>query len=128
MSIEFRPEQAGAGPRITGFAEGGFRIDGAIYSAALLTPAGVTAWEEPELTLTALEPILSLEPTPEFVLIGTGANMVRPSVEFVRAIEDRGIGVEAMDSRAAARAWGVLRSEDRWIVAALLPLDTDSHD
>ena len=28
----------------------------------------------------------------------------------------------AEDSRAAARAWGVLRGEGRWIVAALLPL------
>jgi len=27
-----------------------------------------------------------------------------------------------MDSRAAARAWGVLRAEERWIVAALMPL------
>jgi uncharacterized protein len=27
-----------------------------------------------------------------------------------------------MDSRAAARAWAVLRAEGRWIVAALLPL------
>jgi uncharacterized protein len=37
-------------------------------------------------------------------------------------MEARGLGVEAMDSRAAARAWGVLRAEGRWIVAALLPL------
>ena len=28
-----------------------------------------------------------------------------------------------MDSRAAARAWGVLRAEGREIVAALMPLD-----
>jgi uncharacterized protein len=27
-----------------------------------------------------------------------------------------------MDSRSAARTWGVLRAEERWIVAALLPL------
>jgi uncharacterized protein len=33
-----------------------------------------------------------------------------------------GFGVEAMDSRAAARAWVVLRGEGREIVAALLPL------
>jgi uncharacterized protein len=28
-----------------------------------------------------------------------------------------------MDSRAAARAWAVLRGEGRWIVAALYPLE-----
>jgi uncharacterized protein len=33
-----------------------------------------------------------------------------------------GIGMAALDSRAAARAWGVLRGEGRWIAAALMPL------
>ena len=37
-------------------------------------------------------------------------------------LEARGIGVEAMDSRAAARSWGVLRQEQRQIVGALFPL------
>jgi uncharacterized protein len=27
-----------------------------------------------------------------------------------------------MDSRAAARTWGLLRGEERWIAAALMPL------
>jgi len=59
---------------------------------------------------------------PEFILIGTGAVMARPPRALVDALEAEGIGVEAMDSRAAARAWGILRGEDRWIAAALLPL------
>lgn len=63
-----------------------------------------------------------MQPPPEFLLLGTGARLRQPSREFVRALEASGIGVEAMDSRAAARAWGVLRAEERWIVAALLPL------
>ena len=48
--------------------------------------------------------------------------MRRPSPAFVAAVEARGFGVEAMDSKAAARAWNVLRGEDRWIAAALMPL------
>jgi uncharacterized protein len=28
-----------------------------------------------------------------------------------------------MDRRAAARTWGVLRAEERWIAAALMPLE-----
>ncbi len=66
--------------------------------------------------------MLDLEIQPEFLLVGTGANLCQPLRPFVRALEARGIGVEVMDSRAAARAWGVLRAEERWIVAALLPL------
>jgi uncharacterized protein len=43
-------------------------------------------------------------------------------VPLIRALEARSIGVEAMDSRAAARAWGVLRGEGRWIVGAFYPV------
>jgi uncharacterized protein len=55
-------------------------------------------------------------------VIGTGPTLSRPPRELVAALEGRGIGVEPMDSRAAARAWGILRGEDRWIAAALMPL------
>jgi uncharacterized protein len=61
-------------------------------------------------------------PPPEFLLLGTGAAMVHPPRAFIRAMEERGIGVEVMDSRAAARAWGILRSEERWIAAAIMGL------
>jgi uncharacterized protein len=61
--------------------------------------------------------------TVEFILLGTGPSLVFPPRALVRALEERGVGVEAMDSRAAARTWGVLRAEERWIAAALMPLD-----
>ena len=69
-----------------------------------------------------IAPLLALDPAPEFVLLGTGANLTFPPRAFVAALEARGIGVEAMDSRAAARTWGVLRAEGRWIAAALMAL------
>ena len=58
------------------------------------------------------------------VLVTAGASGIGLEISraFVRELEGRGIGVEVMDSRAAARAWGVLRAEERWIVAALMPL------
>ncbi|EPR10792.1 hypothetical protein M527_05400 [Sphingobium indicum IP26] len=74
------------------------------------------------LTVAHLGDLFDLEIKPEFLLVGTGAGLRQPPRAFVRELEGRGIGVEAMDSRAAARAWGVLRAEDRWIVAALMPL------
>lgn len=119
-------EAKGPGPQITGFAGGGFRIDGEVYrTGALLTPTGVVAWDSPALDALREDDVadlLAIEPQPEFLLLGTGAETARPARAFVDALEARGIGVEAMDSRAAARAWGVLRAEQRWIVAALLPL------
>jgi uncharacterized protein len=109
-----------AGPVVTGFAGAGFKIDGqASPGGVLLAPEWWRAWDG-ELNETALEPLFAL--APEFILIGTGAHLVRPSRGLIAALEARGIGVEPMDSRAAARAWGVLRAEDRWIGAALVAL------
>lgn len=113
------------GPVVSGLGPGGFRVDDNVYRALLLTPERADGWDSPalaELDEAALAPILTIDPRPEFVLLGTGATLVRPPVTLTRALEAQGIGVEAMDSRAAARAWGVLRSEGRWIVAALYPL------
>ena len=113
-------EQRAAGPVVTGFAGQGFRIDGtATAGGVLLTPAWWRDWDG-ALGETALEPLAAL--APEFILIGTGPSLVRPAPALVRALEARGIGIEAMDSRAAARAWGVLRAEERWIAAALMAL------
>ncbi len=121
-------DRSPGGPIVIGFSGGGFRIgDGAggetVHAAVLLTPASADPWTPPPVESLAITDIAALlTGSPEFVLIGTGATLVRPPVALVRAVEAMGIGVEAMDSRAAARAWGVLRSEGRSIVAALYPI------
>lgn len=121
-------EQSGptSGPVVTGFSKVGFKVDGVVHAGGvLLTPLAASAWDAPSLggiAMDNLAALLDLQPPPEFLLLGTGAAMARPPRAFVAACEARGIGVEPMDSRAAARAWGVLRAEDRWIVAALMPL------
>ncbi len=116
-----------AGPVVTGFAGNAFRLDEDIFAGGLwLTPESARPWDiadMADLKVEMLAPLLALMPSPEFLLLGTGARLERPSAAFVSAVEALDIGVEAMDSRAAARAWGMLRSEDRWIVAALLPID-----
>ncbi|MBT2187570.1 Mth938-like domain-containing protein [Sphingobium nicotianae] len=125
--MELRREEIASGPVITGFAGRGFRVGERVFARGLLIdPGGVTAWDAPAdialLTPALLGDLLDLDPSPEFLLLGTGAGLVQPPRAFVRALENRGIGVEAMDSRAAARAWGVLRQEERQIVGALMPL------
>ncbi|MCC2975204.1 MTH938/NDUFAF3 family protein [Sphingomonas sp. PL-96] len=114
------------GPTISGIVGRGFRVDEGVYEGLLITPERADGWTPPvfgELTVEALAPLLALDPLPEFLLLGTGTRMLRPSPALVAALDARGIGVEPMDSRAAARAWGVLRAELRWIAAALYPLD-----
>ena len=113
------------GPIVQGFTPRGFSVDGGIYESLLLTPERADGWTPPplaDLDLEHLGPLLSIDPQPEFLIIGTGPAMAFPPRALVRALEERGIGVEAMDSRAAARTWGMLRGEGRWIAAALMPL------
>ena len=114
------------GPVIAGFSGRGFKVDGGVYEGLLISPERADGWAPPplaELGEDDLAPLLALNPKPEFLLLGTGAAMARPPLALVKALGARGIGIEAMDSRAAARAWGVLRAELRWIGAALYPLD-----
>ena len=116
-------DAAADGPIVQGFTAGGFRVDGGIYPALLLTPTRADGWTPPPLaTLTADDLAPLLTPAPEFILLGTGASLARAPTALVAALDRRNIGIEAMDSRAAARAWGVLRGEGRTIAAALYPL------
>ena len=111
------------GPVVQGFSPGGFRVDGGVSPALLLTPDRADGWTPPplaELDLAALEPLLI--PHLEFILLGTGASLVRPPRALVTVLEARGLGLETMDSRAAARAWGMLLGEGRSVAAALYPL------
>jgi uncharacterized protein len=113
------------GPLVQAIGPKGFTVDGGIYPGLLLTPVRAEGWSPPplaDLMVADLEPLLRLEPAPEFILLGTGTTMAFAPRPLVSALEARGIGVEAMDSRAGARTWGVLRAEGRWIAAALMPL------
>src|ERR1700710_1007283 len=114
-----------AGPPVQGFSGRGFVVGAKVYDGLLLTPEAALDWDPPalaDLDAAHVEAVLALDPAPEFLLLGTGAFMAFPPRAFTAALEEKGIGVEAMDSRAAARTWGLLRGEGRWIAAALMPL------
>src|SRR5690606_26810249 len=113
------------GPIVDRLSARGFTIDGTRYPAGLLTPEAAYPWTPPPLdSLGAgdLAPLLELAPPIEFLLLGTGAAMAMAPRALSQALAGRDIVVEAMDSRAAARTWAILRGEDRWIGAALMPL------
>jgi len=113
------------GPVVSGFSAGGFIVDGGVYRALLLTPERADGWGPPALDALSqddLASLLALSPVSEFLLLGTGPALVPPPAALRSALAAKGIGIEAMDSRAAARAWGMLRAEGRWIAAALYPL------
>ena len=123
--VEMRQEQ-GAGPQVTGFSGTGFKVRDTVFpDGVILTQEEARTWTPPAIDALAMADLgdaLESEPRPEFLLLGTGAKLVQPPAAFRRAMEERGIGIEAMDSRAAARTLALLRAEERWVVAALYPL------
>lgn len=118
-------DPAPEGPVVRAFAGTGFAVGDVHYPALLMTPEAAFQWEPPaleDLADTDLAPVLALDPLPEFLVLGTGSAHRQPPAALRTALDARGIGLEIMDSRAAARAWGLLRGEMRWIAAALMPL------
>jgi uncharacterized protein len=104
---------------VEGVTAEGWRIGGRLFAAPVLLARGraetVPLADGPSL----LAPVLALVPRPEVLLLGTGERLVWPDPEVRQAAREAGIGLEAMDSRAAARTWNVLAEEGR-LVAALL--------
>lgn len=124
--VELRKDVEFTGPVITGFTPAGYKIgDQRFEQGLLISPEQAVGWDGSALDRLDLAEILSrlnLSPAPEFLLLGSGSSMAQPPAAFRREVEAAGMGLEVMDSRAAARTWGVLRAEERWIIGALLPL------
>ena len=70
-----------------------------------------------DLTEAHFEDLLSR--SPELVILGTGATSQFPPRELVFAFARRGIGLETMDTAAAARTFNVLATEGRQVAAVL---------
>lgn len=121
-------DRSAAGPIVTGFTADGFRTLDGVFAALAMTVEAAAGWSPPPLDALTLDDLtMVLTPEPEFVLLGTGATTARAPRALSEALAARGIGLEAMDSRAAARAWGVLRGEGRQIAAALYPFTIESR-
>jgi len=124
--VELRKGVAFKGPVVTGFTPHGFKIgDKRFDDGLLISPEQALPWQNASIDVLeykAIEDALKPSPKPEFLLFGSGAQMAQPPSAFRREIEAAGLGVEVMDSRAAARTWGILRAEERWIIGAFLPL------
>lgn len=110
---------------IQGFADGGFRIAGAVHrGAVLVTPERVTAWapRDPQaLTAADFAPLAEAAPPVELLLIGTGAQGRLPDMALIGALGELGLAADLMATRAAARTYNLLVAEGRRVAAALLP-------
>ena len=58
----------------------------------------------------------------ETIIIGTGKTLTFPDDEKLVYFFENNIGFEIMDTAAACRTWNILISEDRNVMAALIPV------
>lgn len=104
---------------IDGYGPGVFRVGGEVFQGAVLvTPTGARGWDG----YGDLEGLLTLTGEIDVLFVGTGADTVHLPAEFRAALEQAGLGVEAMASPPACRTFNILLSEGRRVAAALLPV------
>lgn len=104
---------------VEGYGPGFFRIGGEVIEGPLVAgPKGIHAWGGVQDTQT----LLGLADQIDVLFVGTGADVAHLPDPLLDALEEVGIGVEAMASPAACRTYNVLLSEGRRIALALIPL------
>ena len=109
----------GATQAIEGYGPGFFRVSGHV----LRGPALITPWEaRPWGGYADTDAPLSLLGKIDVLFVGTGAEIAHVPQAFRAALEAAFIGVEVMNSPAAARIYNVLLGEGRRIAAALIPV------
>ena len=111
-------------PPISGYGPGRFRLGGIVHQGSILIlPDGVyplPVSDASQISLESLRPVLAYQPLPDFLILGTGAAQLFPGRELRQAFADAGIGLEAMDTGAAARTYNVLLAEERIFAAVLI--------
>lgn len=119
--MQFTLEQAN-GQVIHSYKPGEIRIGTRTFSDNLIVmPNNYAIWSIADaevLTSDELLPLLDFKP--DIVVIGTGERQIFPAIEAYAPLLQSGIGVEIMDSAAAARTYNVLVAEGRHVLAALI--------
>ena len=107
---------------VRGVSGDGIRIgnDNYAQTVALSPERVITDWPEKPLADLTIDDFDSLlADNTELIVIGTGANTAIPSRELMFAFARRGVGLEMMDTAAAARTFNVLAGEGRRVIAVL---------
>jgi len=123
LAVKFQPDVLAGTNVITRHDTGALWVGNQRFAHSLLVPwqGAVLPWppaRPDELQAAHFESILALRP--ELVIFGSGLRLKFVAPALLRALIDRRIGVETMDTAAGCRTYNVLVSEGRSVVAALL--------
>lgn len=109
---------------IDAYGNGGFRFAGLSHKGSILVlPSGIRAW--PVTSAQDLKPsdfaaVFAEETRVEFLIVGTGAEIVILRDALKQPFREAAISVDQMQTGPAARTYNVLVAEDRRVAAALI--------
>lgn len=112
---------------IDAYGNGGFRFANMSHRGSILCLAsGMHAWgasSADELTPESLAAALADAGKLGFILLGTGRTQVFPGPALRAAFAAADLGLEVMDTGAAARTYNILLAEGRPVGAALIAVE-----
>ncbi|HEX9206956.1 MAG TPA: Mth938-like domain-containing protein [Steroidobacteraceae bacterium] len=122
-AMKFHLDLPGGVNLIRGYGPGQLRVGDQVHAHSVILTATtiVSPWRPAsaqELTLVDFEPVLGLGV--DVVLLGTGPRQHFPDPQVLRALYERRVGIEVMDTSAACRTFNVLVAEGRPVAAALI--------
>ena len=109
---------------IDAYGNGGFRFADMSHRGSILAlPSGVKAWAvtiAQSLTADDFSAILAEASEIELLLLGTGLDIVRLPEALRWPLREAKIGLDVMQTGAAARTYNILAAENRKVAAALI--------
>ena len=120
--MKLHPSSPSAAQTITAYGEGYVMVNGERRDAsAVVTPERIVAWENRRFGELTREDFVFLAGLGmEIVLLGTGARQRFPNPRLTAPLAQAGVGLEAMDLKAACRTFNILVAEERKVALALL--------
>ncbi|GHC62758.1 Mth938-like domain-containing protein [Limoniibacter endophyticus] len=112
---------------IEAYGNGGFRFADMSHKGSILClPSGVHGWKvQPvwPVEIEDLSPIIAEKAEIEFLLVGTGKELM-PIPRAMRVmLKEHGLSADPMSTGAAVRTYNVLLAEERRVAAALIAVD-----
>jgi uncharacterized protein len=112
---------------IDAYGNGGFRFAEMSHRGSILMlPSGIRAWpvvSPAEVTIETLAPVFAEGDAVDLLLLGTGRDVVPVTDALRQRFRDARIGLDVMQTGAAARTYNILLAENRKIGAALIAVD-----
>lgn len=109
------------------YGNGGFRFAEMSHRGSLLLlPSGIYAWAPTrfdDLEVQDFSHVFAEARSIEFLLLGCGEQIHLPNESLRNAFRENEIGLEFMDTGAAARTYNVVLGEKRAVAAALIAVD-----